>query len=110
MKKEQEIELICDALLDRKGYNIKRLDVSGLSPVSDVFIIASGSNRNQLEAMCDAVEEKCRDNEIYLKEREGRAEGGWILLDYDNIVVHIFSSEMREFYDLDHVWRGAAVI
>ncbi|SEF44704.1 ribosome-associated protein [Eubacterium ruminantium] len=110
MIKTKELDIICDALLDRKGYNIKKLDVSELSPLCDAFVIVSGSNKNQLQALCDVVEEKCRESEMPLKEREGRAESGWILLDYGDIVVHIFSSEMREFYNLDHTWKDAKVI
>ena len=107
---KEKIKLIDKAIEDRKGYNIKNLDVSGISPMCDAFVIASGSNKNQLQAICDAVEEICRNNDIHLREREGRAEGGWILLDYSDIIVHIFSSEMREFYNLDHTWKDASVI
>ncbi|WP_173471834.1 ribosome silencing factor [Eubacterium ruminantium] len=105
-----KIEMISNALEDRKGYDIKKLDVRNVSPMCDAFVIVSGNNKNQLQALCDAVEEVCSDNDIKLKEREGRAESGWILLDYSDIIVHIFSSEMREFYNLDHTWKDASII
>ena len=110
MELKEKVKIIDLAIEDRKGYNIKNLDVSGISSMCDAFVIASGSNKNQLQAICDAVEEKCRENGIMLREREGRAEGGWILLDYSDIIVHIFSSEMREFYNLDHTWRDAKTL
>ena len=110
MELKEKVTLINKAIEDRKGYNIKNLDVSGVSPMCDAFVIARGSNKNQLQAICDAVEEICRDNGIPMRDREGRAEGGWILLDYSDIIVHIFSSEMREFYNLDHTWKDAKVI
>ncbi len=106
----EKVKLINKAIDDRKGYNVKNLDVSGVSPMCDAFVIASGSNKNQLNAICDAVEEICRDNGMPLREREGRAEGGWILLDYSDIIVHIFSSEMRNFYNLDHTWKDAKTL
>ena len=110
MKLIEKVKLINKAIEDRKGYNIKNLDVSNVSPMCDAFVIASGSNKNQLQAICDAVEEICSDNGIDMRDREGRAEGGWILLDYSDIIVHIFSSEMREFYNLDHTWRDAKLL
>ena len=106
----EKVKLINKAIDDRKGYNVKNLDVSGVSPMCDAFVIASGSNKNQLNAICDAVEEICRDNGMPLREREGRAEDGWILLDYSDIIVHIFSSEMRDFYNLDHTWKDAKTL
>ena len=106
----EKVKLINKAIDDRKGYNVKNLDVSGVSPLCDAFVIASGSNKNQLNAICDAVEEICRDNGMPLREREGRAEGGWILLDYGDIIIHIFSSEMRDFYNLDHTWKDAKTL
>ena len=106
----EKVKLINKAIDDRKGYNVKNLDVSGVSPMCDACVIASGSNKNQLNAICGAVEESCRDNGMPRREREGRAEDGWILLDYSDIIVHIFSSEMRDFYNLDHTWKDAKTL
>ncbi|MBR1507370.1 MAG: ribosome silencing factor [Eubacterium sp.] len=106
---KERIEIIKAALSDKKATDINVLDISEKSVISDYFIIASGSNRNQIEAICDNVEEELYKVGVELRNREGRADGGWILLDYDDIIVHIFTDEMREFYDLDHTWRDAKI-
>lgn len=109
MELKEQIRKITDALDDRKGHEIKVLLVSEVSSVCDAFIIVSGGSPSHLEALCDSAEECMRVNEIPLRNREGRADGGWILLDYEGVVVHIFSDEMREFYDLEHTWRDADI-
>lgn len=101
---EQNLEAVLAALTDRKAENIKALHVAEVSPVTDYFVLATGRSIPQMNAMTDAVEEVMGS-----PRREGRAEGGWILLDYGDIVVHIFSPEMREFYSLDHTWRDVSV-
>ena len=77
------------------------LHVGEVTVITDYFVLASGSNKTQLDAMVDGVEEAMKDSGYTLKQREGKSIGGWILLDYGDIVVHLFDSEMREFYDLD---------
>lgn len=98
-------KLAVKALEDKKGNNIKILDISNISSMGDYFVIADGSNKNQIQAMCDNVEEYFRKEEIELNNREGYSSGGWILLDYYDIIIHIFSYEGRSFYDLEHIWR-----
>ena len=92
----------------KKGYNVKALKVGEVSPIADYFLIATGDNKSQLDAIIDNVEEKMRDNDFTLKNREGKSVGGWVLLDYDEVVIHLFSSEMREFYGLDGTWRDVS--
>ena len=110
MNTEIEKEMVkcaADAILDRKGYDVVSLHVGEVSPIADYFVIASASNKSQLDALIDSVEEKMRDNGYELKNREGRSVGGWVLLDYNMVVVHLFLHEMREFYNLDGTWRDA---
>jgi ribosome-associated protein len=107
MEAKNKVDIIEDALNDKKASNINMLDVSGKTTICDFFVIASGSSRNQIEALSDNVQEKLFEAGVTLKNREGRADGGWILLDYDDVIVHIFTEEMREFYDLDHTWRDS---
>ena len=106
---EEMIQKIAKALDDRKGHKIRILEVSEVSSVCDAFIIVSGSVSSHIEAFCDSTEECMRKAGIELRNRAGRADGGWILLDYENVVVHIFTDEMRDFYDLEHTWRDANI-
>ena len=95
------IEITVAALQDKKAYDIKALDITKLTAICDGFVIASASNKSQLDALVDGVEEAMYKNEYPLMGREGRSEGGWVLLDYGDIVIHLFSEEMREFYNID---------
>lgn len=100
----KQIKIIYNALTDKKAFDIKIIDISKVSNVADYFIIADGTNRNQVQAMCDNVEEYMLAIEKKPKSIEGYAEGGWILLDYYDIIVHIFSDEARRFYDIERIW------
>lgn len=99
------IKLLKDALSDKKAEYIKILDIHEISVLGDYFVIASGNNVNQLQAMEDAVDEVMYKNGYHQKQVEGTRQSSWILLDYGNIVVHLFSKEDREFYDLDRIWK-----
>ncbi len=99
-----------DALEDKKGEDIKVLDIKGLSNVADCFVIASGNNPNQLRAMADEVEEKLFKEGYKLHHSEGYTGGTWILLDFGNLLVHLFNKSEREFYSLDRVWGDAKEI
>lgn len=110
MDSREYCKLVTDALLDKKGNDIKVIDIREISSMGDYFIIADGLNRNQVQAMCDAVEEVLSAAGARLKNREGYANGGWILLDYYDIIVHIFSEEERNFYDLEHIWRDGILV
>ena len=100
-------KLAQEALEDKKGEDIKVLDLIGLSNIADYFIIASGNNVNQLRAMADSVEEKLFKEGYKLHHSEGYSGGAWILLDFGNIIVHLFNKEERNFYSLDRVWSDA---
>ena len=100
-------KLAQEALEDKKGEDIKVLDLIGISNIADYFIIASGNNVNQLRAMADSVEEKLFKEGYKLHHSEGYSGGAWILLDFGEIIIHIFNKEQREFYSLDRVWADA---
>lgn len=110
MTAKEIVKLVVDALEEKKANDIRVLDISHISSMGDYFIIADGSNRNQVQAMCDCVEEKMQLAGLDLKNREGYANGGWILLDYYDIIVHIFSEDERSFYDLEHIWRDGNIV
>ena len=98
------------ALDDKLAEDIRVLDISNVSSMGDYFIIADGSNKNQVQALCDSVEEKLHIAGAELKNREGSSNGGWLLLDYYDIIIHVFSEKERSFYDLDHIWRDGALL
>ncbi len=103
--KNEMVETAVAALIDRKADAVKSLFVGESAGITEYFVLATGDSRPQLNALTDAVEEAMNMAGYIMKGREGRAEGGWILLDYGEIVVQIFSREMREFYNLDHTWK-----
>lgn len=105
---EAIIEAAKFALEDKKAEDIQILNLTGVSDIADCFIIASGNNVNQVRAMSDAVEEKLDiEHDFRVSHREGYTSATWILLDYGNILVHIFNKEERAFYNLDRVWKDA---
>lgn len=110
MHSKNLVKLACQALEDKKAHDIRIIDISSVTSMGDYFVIADGSNRNQVQALCDNVEEAMHKAGLKLKNREGYANGGWILLDYYDIIVHIFAEEERSFYDLEHVWRDGTPV
>ena len=94
-----------DALSDKKGEDIKIIDITGVSVLADYFIIANGNSDSQVNALVDTVEEELHKAGYHLKQREGRANSSWILLDFGDIIVHVFDKENRLFYDLERIWK-----
>ena len=93
------------ALEDKKASDISVSDIEHVSVVADYFIIASGDNRNLVQAMADNVEETLGRAGYIPKDMEGYRNANWILLDFGDLVVHIFDRENRVFYDLERIWR-----
>ena len=94
-----------DALSDKKGEDIKIIDITGVSVLADYFIIANGNSDSQVNALVDNVEEELHKAGYHLKQREGRANSSWILLDFVDIIVHVFDKDNRLFYDLERIWK-----
>ena len=103
-------KIACKALEDKKALNIKIIDISHISILADYFIIASGSNRNQVQALVDNVQEELHKTGFDAKQVEGYNTANWILLDYGDIIVHVFDEENRFFYDLERIWRDGKTI
>ena len=93
------------ALEDKKAEDIRIIDIEHVSVIADYFLIASGNNRNQVQALAENVEEQLYKAGYEKKQTEGYTSGNWILLDYGDIVIHIFDKENRLFYDLERIWR-----
>ncbi len=93
------------ALEEKKAEDIRVIEIGNISILADYFIIANGNSPAQVDAMVDSVTELLAREGIEPKRVEGVRSSGWILLDYGDIVVHIFSKEDRLFYDLERIWR-----
>ena len=102
--------LAVEALEDKKAEDITILDISKISILGDYFIIASGLNRNQVQAMADSAEEALGRAGYMPKQIEGYQSANWILLDFKDIIIHVFGKEDRGFYDLDHVWMDGTPV
>lgn len=103
---EKKLDIIIKACEDKKGIDLKVLDISKLTPIADYFVIVSGNSSTQVMSIADEVEAKISQAETEETEifKEGYRSGRWILLDLDDIVVHVFHKEEREFYDLERLW------
>ena len=93
------------ALDEKKGEDIRIIDIAGISVLADYFIIANGSSESQVQAMVDNVEEEMHKAGYSLKQREGYGSGNWVLMDFGDVIVHVFDKENRLFYDLERIWR-----
>ena len=99
-----------DAFDEKKGKDIKILKLSNVTAIADYFIIVSGSNSSQITALQDNAAKKLSDSGFKPTRIEGIRNNTWTLMDYEDIILHIFSEEDREFYNLDHIWKDAEVI
>ena len=93
------------ALEDKKAEEIKTIDISEVSVIADYFIIANGTNRSQIQALSDHVEETLGTAGVPLRQIEGYQNANWVLLDFHDVIIHIFDKENRLFYDLERIWR-----
>ncbi|MFM8379880.1 MAG: ribosome silencing factor [Planctomycetia bacterium] len=93
---------------ETRGTDVKILDLRELTQVFDYFVLATGTSQRQIHAMADEIE-KVVKAELHDRRRgaEGYEEGRWIVLDYGDVVVHLFDAESREYWDLEHLWSGA---
>ena len=103
----ENVKLAAKAIDDKKGLDIKILNITGLSPLADYFVLATGSNPNQLHAISDAVLEELSKSGKHPSQIEGYQSANWILMDYGDFMVHIFSEEARDFYKLERIWKDA---
>lgn len=112
MKKKEDIKQIvlelAQAAFDKKGRDIEILDLEGISMLGDYFLIASANNSKQSQSIADEMEDKAAELGITVQHREGYREGEWILLDFGDIICHVFGGdELREFYGLEELWNDA---
>lgn len=103
-------KLVIDALEDKKAEDIKVIDISEVSVLADYFIIAGGNNSSQIQALCNNVEEKLGRAGHPCRQIEGYDTANWILMDFGDVIVHIFDKENRLLYDLERIWRDGKMI
>ena len=103
-------QIACKAIDDKKGQDIKVIDIHNVSVIADYFVIASGKNSNQVQAIVDNVEEQLGRAGFEAKQIEGNRNSSWILMDYGDVIVHVFDEENRLFYDLERIWRDGKVL
>ena len=108
---DAEVKLAIECSLDKKAEDLRVLDLRAVASFTDLFVIASGNNQRQVQAIADDIEERLKKE---LSTRPVRIEGyrtaEWVLLDYGDFVFHIFNKESREFYDLERLWRDSSRI
>jgi len=99
-----------DAAGDRQAGDIVLLDTRKVCSFADYFVICTGESERQIKAICEEVEHSLKKEGAHPIHHEGTAESGWLLLDYGDVIVHIFSTSEREFYQLDRLWEQADLV
>lgn len=107
---KQNLALACSSLLNKKAEDLKLLYFGDQSPLTDCFVIATGTSDPHLKALRDTLEKALKENAVATLSRERFKPGGWLILDAIDFVVHLFSKEQRENYALEHLWKDAKEI
>ena len=110
MDSKEKMLIAYKALDEKKGEDIKVIDISKVSVMADYFVIATASSPNQVQAMTDNVDEKMHKAGATLKQMEGSKNSSWILMDYSDVIVHVFDKENRLFYDLERIWKDGETV
>ena len=103
-------KIAIEVLEDKKAEDIRVIDISDLSVLADFFIIATGNNRTQVQAMADEVEQKLGRAGAVPKQIEGYQAANWVILDFGDVIIHIFDAQNRLFYDLERIWKDGRQI
>lgn len=107
---QQIVDVAYNAAEEKKALNITVLDIRHISVMCEYFIICSGRSGTQVKSIAENIKEQLMKHGIKPKHREGLREGVWILLDYGDVVIHVFQEEARAFYNLEHLWADAEVV
>ena len=107
---EAVVRLAAHAALDKRAVDLVVLDLQGMSSLADFFLVCTGRSSAQMDTIAEAIAIALRAEGIRVRHREGTAESGWLLLDYGDVVVHIFGEESRAFYGLERLWGDAPVL
>lgn len=98
---------ITNVLDDKKGLDIMLLDLDGKSSLADYFIIATGNSQRHVSSLIDYVEDAMDEKGIHASHKEGHRVANWVILDYEDVVVHVLDDETRNFYNLERIWSDA---
>lgn len=101
------LRLVCEAADERKAHDISVLDVRGQTVIADFFVICTGTSSTQIKAIAESVMDKLREVARLRSRPEGHADSAWLILDYSDVILHVFNEETREFYDLERLWADA---
>ena len=104
---EEMSQAICKAASDKKASDIVTMDMRGISPSTDYFVICSANTATQVRAIADSIEEQLGEAGVDFLHKEGYREGEWVLMDYGDVVAHVFMQEAREYYALEQLWGDA---
>ncbi|MDP9351060.1 MAG: ribosome silencing factor [Chloroflexota bacterium] len=104
---EQLARALVDAASDRKASDIVLLDLRGVTVVSDFFVICTGTSDRQVATLVRTLTDKAEEMGIGTKRIEGATDGGWVLIDFEDVIAHVFSPDQRSFYRLDELWKEA---
>jgi len=104
------LDIIATILFEKKGFNILALDVRNVSNMTDYFLIAEGTVNRHVKALSRSVAHAMEEQGSFVLRSEGRQEGDWIVIDFGDIVVHLFTPEMREKYAIEEVWQKADIV
>ena len=99
------VDIACEALYDKKAENILVLDIQGMTVIADYFILCDGRSNLQVQALSDALEDALDAQGIHFLRTEGYDQGRWVVLDYGDVLIHIFQKDEREFYNLERLWK-----
>ncbi len=99
-----------DIASDKKASDVILLDIRDVTTIADYFVICSGNNRRQIQAIADAIDKQLGDQGAKVFHREGVAEVGWILLDFGDVIIHVFGPKEREYYQLERLWSEAKTV
>ena len=110
MESKELMALVVKALDGKKATDIEVLSLENVSDIGDYFVIATGNSNSQVSALVENVEEQMHKNGFAMKQREGNGNSPWILLDYADVIVHVFDKENRSFYNLEHIWHDGKEI
>lgn len=104
---EDKTAICLHAALEKKAIDPVILDLRGISDITDFFFICNASSLRHVQALAENIQEKMEKERVFFQGREGFTDAKWILLDYGDLIVHIFHQEIREFYNLERLWGGA---
>lgn len=105
MNINEKVKHIYNAIDEKLGIDIKMIDISKISVLADYLIISGANNKSQVQAIVDNITEKLDQENIHVRHIEGYSTANWVLLDYNDVIVHVFNQEDRLFYDLERLWQ-----